>query len=80
MARNVVRCALPENTADAAPHLMRFRRALPRLNSIDDQPLSRWRSHSAVAGSMTARTVEIVLAGNPPFWACSRTSFSLSAI
>ena len=35
---------------------------------------------SAVAGLITVATSVIILAGNPPFFACSLTSSSLSAL
>jgi hypothetical protein len=42
--------------------------------------ISVLRSYSAVVGSITDRTCEIRLAGNPPCWACLRTASSLGAM
>ena len=53
----------------------------PALRRIGCDPTPRRADgQPAVAGSITARTTETVLAGKPPFCACSITSFSLSAM
>lgn len=54
-------------------HRLRFSESTP--NS-----LSRLPAHSAVVGSMMVMICEILLAGNPPLVACSRTAASLGAM